>query len=134
MKKILSVTAVLGLTLSMAAVAAADPVETVETTQPTTTTTTTTTTPVVEVSATTSTYFEFKEPTIKAEEIPLIPMKLIQLTKKTYFYDMPNGTIKGVLAPQIIDTTRSSTQVVADGEWVEVYTWIGKYWIFMGGN
>lgn len=131
MKKTLSVTAALALTLSMSAVAAADPVESVETTE----STTTTTAPAVEeTSPTSNTTWTFKEPTIKAEELVLNPTKIIELTEKTYFYDMPNGTIKGVLAPQKIDTTRTSAQVVADGEWVEIYTWLGNHWIFIGNN
>lgn len=137
MKKTLSITAVLGLALSMTAVAAADPVQTVvDTTPPTTSTatTTTTTTPVIEAAATTSTYSVIDEPVIKADEVVMIPTKVIQLTKKTKFYDMPNGKIMGALAPQKVDTTTTSSQVVVDGEWVEIYTWLGTAWIYIGSN
>ena len=140
MKKTLSITAVLGLALSMTAIAAADPVQTVEDTTPpttsttTTTPTTTTTTPVIEASATTSTYSVIDEPVIKADEVVLIPTKVIQLTKKTNFYDMPNGKIIGALAPQEVDTTTTSSLEVVDGEWVEIYTWLGTAWIYVGSN
>ncbi|MCT1402001.1 hypothetical protein AK95_06250 [Paenibacillus sp. LC231] len=113
MKKTLSITAALALTLSLTAVASADPISgTVsETSGP----------------APIST----EEPIIKPEEVVLVPTPMIEIAERTYFYNAPNGEKLGALAPQKIDTTGNRTGVVLGGEWVEVYTWLGKAWIYV---
>lgn len=128
MKKTISITAVLGLALSMTAVAGADPIEATQVVPATSTT------PVVEgvtTNTTTTTTIITDEPVIKADEVVHNPTKIIELTEVTYFYDMPNGKIIGSLAPQKVDTTTTSAQVVLDGEWVEIYTWLGTAWIYV---
>lgn len=129
MKKTISIATMLGLALSMTAVAGADPIKATELVPATTTT------PVVEgVATNTPTTPVVDEPVIKADEVVLNPTKVIQLTKITYFYDMPNGKIIGSLSPQKVDTTTTSAQTVLDGEWVEIYTWLGTAWIYVGNN
>ncbi|MGE7828110.1 hypothetical protein [Paenibacillus sp. NPDC093718] len=113
MKKTLSITAALALTLSLTAVASADPINgTVSDTSG---------------PAPIST----EEPIIKPEEVVLVPTPMIEITERTYFYNAPNGEKLGALAPQKIDTTGNRTGVVLGGEWVEVYTWLGKAWIYV---
>ena len=123
MKKTLSFTAALSLALSITAVASANPAETTDSASAT---------PVVEAVNTTTITPVVEEPVIKAEEVVLVPTPLIELTEKTYFYDMPNGQIIGALAPQKVDTTGNTTQMIIGGEWVEIYTWLGKAWIYIG--
>lgn len=123
MKKTISLATVLGLALSMATVAGAAPIEATEVT------------PIVEgVTTTTPTVTVTDEPIIKASEVVLNPTQIIQLTERTYFYDMPNGKIIGALAPQKVDTTTTSSQAVLDGKWVEIYTWLGPAWIYVDNS
>ena len=72
----------LALTLSLTAVASADPISgTVsETSGP----------------APIST----EEPIIKPEEVVLVPTPMIEIAERTYFYNAPNGEKLGALAPQ----------------------------------
>ncbi|WP_054956892.1 hypothetical protein [Paenibacillus dakarensis] len=128
MKKTISIATMLGLALTMTAVASADPNETTNTVPATTGT------PVVEAVSTQTSTPATDEPVIKAEDVVIIPTKVIQLTSKTYFYDMPNGKIIGSLAPQKVDTTTTSALQEVNGEWVEIYTWLGKAWIYVGNS
>lgn len=114
MKKTLSMTAALALALSMTAVASADPISG---------TVTETSQPPLTISP--------EEPIIKPHEVVLVPTPMIELTKLTYFYNAPNGEKLGALAPQKVDTTDVSYDVVGGGKWVEVYTWLGKAWIYV---
>ncbi len=113
MKKTLSITAALALTLSLTAVASADPING--------------TVSDASIPAPIST----EEPVIKSEEVVLVPTPMIEIAERTYFYNAPNGEKLGALAPQKIDTTGNRTGVVLGGEWVEVYTWLGKVWIYV---
>ena len=136
MKKTLSVTAALGIALSFTAAASADPVQTVDAATTTTTTpaveaTTTTTTPAGETTSTTTPIPVIDGPIIKADEVVLNPTKLIELAKSTYFYDMPNGKPLGTLGSQKVDTTGNEAPGVIGGQWIEVYTWLGKAWIYL---
>lgn len=121
MKKTFSITAALALALSLTAVASADPVEG------------TVTEPVKGAVTDTSGALPIvtDEPVIKPHEVVLVPTPMIELTKVTYFYNAPNGEKLGALAPQKIDTTDVRYDVVNGGEWVEVYTWLGKAWIYV---
>ncbi|ANA79482.1 hypothetical protein PVOR_30063 [Paenibacillus vortex V453] len=113
MKKTLSITAALALTLSLTAVASADPISGT-------------------VSDTTAPApISVEEPIIKPEEVVLVPTPMIELTERTYFYNAPNGQKLGALGAQKIDTTGNRQDVVFGGEWVEVYTWLGKAWIYV---
>ncbi|NMO97274.1 hypothetical protein [Paenibacillus lemnae] len=130
MKKTVSVTAALALALSLTAAASADPIQGQVT--PVSATydaeATTTDTQVIEGTSTTTTP-NMEEPIIKADEVVMNPTEIIQLMKRTYFYDMPNGKIMGALSPQKVDTTGMERQMIWGGEWVEIYTWLGKAWI-----
>lgn len=121
MKKTFSITAALALALSLTAVASADPVNG------------TVTEPVNGAVTDTSGGLPIltDEPVIKPHEVVLVPTPMIELTKVTYFYNAPNGEKLGALAPQKIDTTDVRYDVVNGGEWVEVYTWLGKAWIYV---
>ncbi|MBU5348997.1 hypothetical protein [Paenibacillus lautus] len=120
MKKTLSITAALALTLSLTAVASADPIN--GTVSETSGTVTETSGP-APISTT--------DPIIKPEEVVLVPTPMIEIAERTYFYNAPNGEKLGALASQKIDTTGNRTGVVLGGEWVEVYTWLGKAWIYV---
>ncbi|KKO53041.1 hypothetical protein [Paenibacillus sp. DMB20] len=132
-------TAALGIALSFTAAASADPVQTDAATTTTTTTTTpaveatttTTTTPAVETTSTTTPIPVIDGPIIKADEVVLNPTRLIELAKSTYFYDMPNGKPLGTLGSQKVDTTGNEAPGVIGGQWIEVYTWLGKAWIYL---
>lgn len=128
MKKIFSITAALGLALSVSTAAAADPVDSADSTESAAETVIEGT---VNTTPTPPTKWIFKEPTIKADEVILDPAEMIDLTKVTYFYTMPNGDFMGALEPQIVDATRNDKVIVENGEWVEIYTWLGKAWIFV---
>ncbi|MBT2764927.1 hypothetical protein [Paenibacillus sp. ISL-20] len=134
MKKTLSITAALALTLSLTAVASADPINgTVSDTSETVSETSGT---VSEISGTVSETsgpapISTTEPVIKPEEVVLVPTPMIEIAERTYFYNAPNGEKLGALASQKIDTTGNRTGVVLGGEWVEVYTWLGKAWIYV---
>lgn len=126
MKKTISIATMLGLALSMTAVAGADPIKATELVPATTTTTV-----VKEADSDSLNIPTLDEPIIKAHEVVLNPTKIIELTSKTYFYDAPNGKIIGALAPQKVNTTRTNSQEVVEGEWVEIYTWLGAAWIYV---
>ncbi|MFB4321343.1 MULTISPECIES: hypothetical protein [Paenibacillus] len=113
MKKTLSITAALALTLSLTAVASADPING----------TVSNTSGPAPISV--------EDPLIKPEEVVIVPTPMIELTSKTYFYNAPNGEKLGALAPQKLDTTGNRYDVMLGGEWVEVYTWLGKAWIYV---
>lgn len=100
MKKMLSAAVVLGLSLSLTAGASAEPASDVV----------------------------FQEP-FTPDKLIVTESRMIDLPKVTYFYDMPDGKPMGAVAPQLIDTTGQEFLVSPDGDWVEIYTWMGKYWI-----
>lgn len=94
----------------------------------------TTTTPAEETTSTTTPIPAIDGPIIKAEEVVLNPTRLIELANSTYFYDMPNGKPLGTLSPQKVDTTGNEAPGIIGGQWIEVYTWLGKAWIFLGNE
>lgn len=51
--------------------------------------------------------------------------KLINLTEKIYFYDGPNGKALGAVSSQVLLPTGAQVD-----DWVEIYTWLGKAWIY----
>ncbi|MFI2858016.1 hypothetical protein ACH6EH_12895 [Paenibacillus sp. JSM ZJ436] len=129
MKKTVSFTAALGLALSLTAGASAAPVQGyTDTVTPASTSGTVTT---AEGTSMEPTMTLANEPIIQADEVVLNPTEIINLMKRTYFYDMPNGKVIGALAPQMVDTTGNERQMLWTGEWVEIYTWLGKAWIHM---
>lgn len=67
------------------------------------------------------------EPIVEAEDVVFAPNP-ITLSVITYFFNSPNGTIVSALAPQDVHPTG---QVL--GDWVEIYTWLGKAWINVPG-
>ncbi|MEK3733447.1 MULTISPECIES: hypothetical protein [Paenibacillus] len=109
-KNTLAITTALTLALSMTAVASADPVT---------------------GTVTEATYEPIQsEPIIKPELVVLFPSEDVILTEVAYFYNTPNGVKIGALAPQKVKTTGERI-TVAGGEWVEIYTWLGKAWLFV---
>lgn len=68
-----------------------------------------------------------EEPIIEAEDVFFAPNP-ITLLEITYFYNAPNGSAISALAPQDVHPTG---QVL--GDWVEIYTWLGKAWINVPG-
>lgn len=52
----------------------------------------------------------------------------LTITKEAYFYDSPNGKAWNRLGPSIL-TTSGKVQ----GDWVEVYTWLGLGWVHAPG-
>ncbi|GAB6992413.1 hypothetical protein [Paenibacillus pini] len=120
MKKIMSFTVAFGLMASLGTAAFADSAST---------TTSTTTTPVVTTTTTKTVVAPvLDEPLIKANNSVDSPNLPVILTKVTQFYYEPNGKVAGAVAPQVIATTGNRVTDVI-GEWVEVYTWLGKSWI-----
>ncbi|MDO3412779.1 hypothetical protein QWJ34_23630 [Saccharibacillus sp. CPCC 101409] len=59
------------------------------------------------------------------------PTPVILITGTTPFYDAPNGKTLGYLQSQKVDTTGNGSMAPAAGQWVEIYTWIGKGWILV---
>lgn len=132
MKKIAALSASVLLTAALATSVSADPA---------TTTTETNEVPTVvgqtvEVTGTSSsqgssvtdiTYLDLDEPIVSPDEVILAP-KPITLTKITYFYETPGGKALSALAPQKVSPTG---QIV--NNWVEIYTWLGKAWIYLPG-
>jgi|GEM_PF-976669 len=132
MKKIAALSASVLLTAALATSVSADPA---------TTTTETNEVPTVvgqtvEVTGTSSsqgssvtdiTYLDLDEPIVSPDEVILAP-KPVTLTKITYFYETPGGKALSALAPQKVSPTG---QIV--NNWVEIYTWLGKAWIYLPG-
>ncbi|WP_334076081.1 MULTISPECIES: hypothetical protein [Paenibacillus] len=78
-------------------------------------------------SVTNSTYVDLDEPIITPDEIIIAP-EPITLTKVTYFYETPGGKTLSALAPQTVNPTGQTSN-----NWVEIYTWLGKAWIYRPG-
>ncbi|WP_435922444.1 hypothetical protein [Paenibacillus sp. DYY-L-2] len=68
-----------------------------------------------------------EEPIVEASDVIIAPNP-IGLTEITYFYDGPNGKTLSALAPQDVHPTGQ----ILDS-WVEIYTWLGKAWIYLPG-
>lgn len=68
-----------------------------------------------------------EEPIVDAQDVVIVPNP-IALTEITYFYDGPNGQVQSALAPQDVHPTG---QII--DSWVEIYTWLGKAWIYLPG-
>ncbi|MGF7048322.1 hypothetical protein J2T13_002829 [Paenibacillus sp. DS2015] len=129
MKKIVAVTAALGIMASMATGAfAAETTTTTGNTSPAITTTTT-------ADGVTSTVYGDNDqivstPLITDDAITLIKEPIL-LLKKTYFYSTPNGKKVGALSSQLVSTTGNKVTDKFTGTWVEVYTWVGTSWILV---
>jgi hypothetical protein len=67
------------------------------------------------------------EPIIVPELITVAPAPL-KLNEVTYFYDAPQGRAWSALAPQTVTPTGNIV-----GDWVEIYTWLGKAWVLAPG-
>ncbi|GGO07768.1 hypothetical protein [Saccharibacillus kuerlensis] len=63
------------------------------------------------------------------DKVSTNPTPTIQLTSMTPFYKAPGGAMMGYLAPQKLDTTGNGTTTPANGQWIEIYTWMGMAWI-----
>ncbi|MBP2002452.1 hypothetical protein J2Z69_003525 [Paenibacillus shirakamiensis] len=127
MKKIASITAALALSAAFATAASADATTTTTTTTGTTPTTTTTTgtTPTTTTPSTTTTTTTTMKPVIWSDLTIINPPKKWDITKITTFYKDPNGKAWSTLDPQKLEPTG---QVI--GNWVEIYTWLGKGWVW----
>lgn len=68
------------------------------------------------------------EPFVKAEQLFIAPLP-IELNEKTVFYENPNGKAWSALAPQSVMPTGK-----VQGEWFEIYTWLGNAWIYLPGH
>lgn len=132
MKKIAALSASVLLTAALATSVSADPATTTAETNEVPTVVGQT----VEVTGTSSsqgssvtdiTYLDLDEPIVSPDEVILAP-KPITLTKITYFYETPGGKALSALAPQKVSPTG---QIV--NNWVEIYTWLGKAWIYLPG-
>lgn len=67
------------------------------------------------------------EPIIAVEDIVIAPNP-VSLDKITYFYNAPGGKAMSALAPQDVHPTGQMID-----NWVEIYTWLGKAWIYLPG-
>ncbi|GIO43251.1 MULTISPECIES: hypothetical protein [Paenibacillus] len=68
-----------------------------------------------------------EEPIIEAGDVFFAPNP-ITLLEITYFYNAPSGSAISALAPQDVHPTGEVL-----GDWVEIYTWLGKAWINVPG-
>lgn len=67
------------------------------------------------------------EPIVEAGDTFFAPNP-ITLLEITYFYNAPEGAAVSALAPQDVHPTGEVL-----GDWVEIYTWLGKAWINVPG-
>lgn len=63
------------------------------------------------------------EPLIQAKDTVIAPDP-IELFTVEWIYDNPDGKKLNALAPQFVHPTGKTL-----GDWVEIYTWLGKAWI-----
>ncbi|GIP54593.1 hypothetical protein [Paenibacillus vini] len=68
-----------------------------------------------------------EEPIVEAADVIIAPNP-ITLKEITYFYNNPNGVALSALAPQDVHPTGQTVD-----DWVEIYTWLGKAWIYIPG-
>lgn len=68
-----------------------------------------------------------EEPIVNIGDTIIAPTP-IELTKTAEFFAAPGGKSWGELAPQFVHPT-GETQ----GDWVEIYTWLGKAWLHIPG-
>ncbi|GGA50436.1 hypothetical protein [Paenibacillus physcomitrellae] len=126
MKKIAALTASFALSAALATAASAAPADTSSTD---TSNSTVVTGQVVSTTTPDGTTYEgtVAEPIIVPELITIAPAPLT-LNEVTYFYDMPQGNAWSALAPQVVTPTGNMV-----GDWVEIYTWLGKAWVYAPG-
>lgn len=134
MKKlsIFAVTAILSLTL--ATVASADTPTTEQSSTATEATTTQTTTTETQSTETQSAQTQdnpikltVSEPFVKASDLLVAPLP-IELKEDTIFYEAPEGKEWNTLSPQNVTLTGK-----VQGEWFEIYTWLGNAWVHLPG-
>lgn len=65
------------------------------------------------------------EPIVKSSEIFFAPSP-IDLLEDTFFYESPDGKAWGAISPQKVHPTGNIMN-----DWVEIYTWLGKAWIYL---
>ncbi|MEC0243734.1 hypothetical protein P4H66_28400 [Paenibacillus dokdonensis] len=123
MKKIVTFAAAFGLMASMGTAAFAD-ADATTTTGETSTTVSGSSTTVVEATKLVD------EPLIKPTDLNTIDTIPLVLTENTPFYFEPAGKMANMLAPQTVFSTGNRvTDIIGNGEWVEIYTWLGKAWV-----
>ncbi|ANS75831.1 hypothetical protein AWM70_15585 [Paenibacillus yonginensis] len=130
MKKIAALTASFALSAALATAASAAPADTTSTdTSDSSSTSTVVTGQVVSTTSPDGTTYDgtVAEPIIVPELITIAPAPLT-LNEVTYFYDMPQGKAQSALAPQTVTPTGNIV-----GDWVEIYTWLGKAWVYAPG-
>ncbi|MEC0372670.1 hypothetical protein [Paenibacillus chibensis] len=121
MKKIVTFAAAFGIMASMGTAVFADAV----------TTTDTTVTPVSGSSVTVVNPVRLvDEPILKpADQNPMNNLPLV-LTEVTPIYFEPGAKIASMLAPQtVFGTGNRVSDIIGNGEWIEIYTWLGKAWV-----
>ncbi|MNJ41851.1 hypothetical protein D3C77_367930 [compost metagenome] len=116
MKKLSIFAATAALSLTLATVASAN-TGSVDTTTTTESTASQVEQPVVRLTV--------SEPFVTAEQLIIAPLP-IELNEKTVFYQSPEGKAWSVLAPQNVTPTGK-----VQGEWFEIYTWLGNAWIHL---
>ncbi|MGN7360593.1 hypothetical protein ACTHPF_23830 [Paenibacillus sp. SAF-054] len=121
MKKIITFAAAFGIMASMGTAVFADD----------TTTTGTTVTPVSGSSTTVAEPVKLvDEPIIKPSDLNRLENMPLVLTEDTPFYFEPGGKIASMLAPQtVFGTGNRVSDIIGTGEWIEIYTWLGKAWV-----
>uniref|UniRef100_UPI001BA47212 hypothetical protein n=1 Tax=Paenibacillus sp. Marseille-Q4541 TaxID=2831522 RepID=UPI001BA47212 len=121
MKKLITITAALALTASFAGAANAA-TETTVTPAATITPASVSTTVAGDTSTTVTTdvYGPVLVEPGDGIDLPLLPL---EITKKTYFYDKPNGKRTGALSSQFVSVTGNEILNQMTGDtWVEIYT------------
>ncbi|KHF33655.1 hypothetical protein CM49_04072 [Paenibacillus sp. P1XP2] len=72
----------------------------------------------------------FDEPLIQPGDLSKENNEPIVISKITPFFADPNGRILNFLSPQVVYSTgKHVTDVNGDGQWVEIYTWLGTAWL-----
>ncbi|MDR9857073.1 hypothetical protein RJP21_26100 [Paenibacillus sp. VCA1] len=124
MKKMITFAAAFGLMASMATAAFADEDRPAAETEAAAAPVTGTSTTIVEPTKL------FDEPLIQQGSLAKENNEPIVISAITPFCESPNGKIMNFLSPQVVFSTGShASDVNGDGEWIEIYTWLGKAWV-----
>lgn len=123
MKKLSIFAATAALSLTLATVASADTSSTSNMEQNNTSTEATTT-----QTENNPIRLTVSEPFVKASDLVIAPLP-IDLEETTVIYEMPEGKAWSKLAPQSVTPTGK-----VQGEWFEIYTWLGNAWIHLPGH
>jgi hypothetical protein len=133
MKKLSILAATAALSLTLASVASADTSSTSNMEQSNTSTEATTTQTMSTETQSTETEnnpirLTVSEPFVKAGDLFVAPLP-IELKETTVIHEMPEGKAWSKLAPQIVTPTGK-----VQGEWFEIYTWLGNAWVHLPGH